>query len=146
VDEGFIIDGDLDMAEFKWRVNKGMILFCVFVGKNLAHKSFVAMTRNANVDPVLRRYIMNWHREASIGPCTTCAEYYGLNLHPYTLSQICRYLHGASRQNVKITTSKQNVSSIRGIEKAEFKICGEARYLKLFHLEFLKNKPAKEIS
>ena len=132
--EGFDINSYFNMEELKWRINKGMTLFGVFVGKNLAHRSFVAMNRKANVDPVLSMSIVNWQKEASIGPCTTPAEYSGLNLYPYTLSQICRYLKGQNKQNVKITTSKQNAPSIRGIEKAGFKICGEARYLRLFYL------------
>jgi len=132
--EGFDVDSYFDMEELRWRIEKGMTLFCVFVGKDLAHRSLVAMARNANVDPVLSRYIMNWQQEASIGPCTTLAEYSGQNLYPYTLSQICKYLKGQNRRSVKITASRQNASSIRGIEKAGFTICGEAHYLRLFYL------------
>ena len=132
--QGFNINPYFNMEELKRRINKGMILFCVFVGKNLAHRSFVALNRKANVDPVLSTSITNWQNEASIGPCTTLSEDRGLNLYPYTLFQICRYLQGENKQNAKITTSKQNASSIRGIERAGFKICGKARYLRLFYL------------
>jgi len=144
--EGFDINRYFDAEELKLRINKGMILFCVFIGKNLAHRSFVAMNSKANVDPVLSRPVINWQNEASIGPCTTYIKYRGLNLYPYTLSQICRYLQRENKQNVKITTSKYNSSSIRGIEQAKFRICREARYLRLFHLKFWKEKPIKEIS
>lgn len=143
--EGFNINSYFNMEELKWRINKGMILFCVFIGKNLAHRSFVAMDSKANVDPVLSMSSMNWRNEASIGPCTTYTKYRGLNLFPYTLLQICRYLQGQSKQSVKITTSKDNISSVRGIEKAEFSICRGVQYLKLLHLRFLREKSIKEI-
>ena len=144
--EGFDFSFYSNIETFKERSNKEAILFCVFIGRYLAHASWVAMKKKSNMDPVLSLLIKDWQKKASIGPSITNPKYRGLGLYPYTLCKICEYLKGENKQSVNITTSKHNTPSIKGISKAGFEISGEMRYLKLLFLEFLKEKPTKGVT
>ena len=143
--KGFDFSFYSDMDLLKNRISKGAILFCILYGPDIAHISRVALDGRNNEDPVLSASIKDWQNEASIGPCTTKPRYYNMNLYSYTLSQICEFLRQQNKQLARITTSKNNIPSRKGIIKAGFKIRGEMRYLKLLHLKFWKEKPIREI-
>jgi len=97
------------------------------------------------MDPVLSVSIKDWQSEASIGPCITSPQYYGLSLYPYTLCSICEFLGGKNKKEAKIVTTRDNTSSIRGITKAGFKIHREAHYLKLLWWNFSKERTTNDI-
>ena len=144
--EGFDFSFYSNIGNFKERFNKEAILFCVFIGRDIAHASWVAMKKKSNMDPILLLSIKDWQKKASIGPSITNPKYRGLGFYPYTLCKICEYLKGENKQSVNITTSKHNTPSMKGISKAGFGISGEARYLKLLFLEFLNEKPTKGVT
>lgn len=141
ITEGFNFNSHIIIKE---RLNTGAIAFCIFVERELAHISWVAIHNKGNVDPILSASGMDWQNVASIGPCVTNLKYRGLGFYPYVLYKICKFLKGKNKMSAKITTSKCNTSSTKGINKAGFKICGEVRYLKLLRWKFLKEKQIKE--
>ncbi|MBT9138945.1 MAG: hypothetical protein DDT31_01525 [Syntrophomonadaceae bacterium] len=143
--DGFDFSCYSDIEVLKKKVSRGAIPFCILYGRDIAHISWVALDGRNNADPVLSASIKDWQNEASIGPCTTKPRYYGMNLYSYTLSQICKFLRQQNKQVAKITTSKDNIPSRKGITKAGFKIRGEMRYLRLFHLKFRKERPIRRI-
>jgi len=138
IEDGFKIVLDLNIDELVHRIIRGEVLFCVFVGKNIAHRSWVAMNESGETDMPLK---MNWEKEAYIQQCVTNPKYRGMGLYPYTLSKIFEFLREKGKSVAKIIVTKNNIPSIRGVMKAGFKVCSQARYIRLFFLvEFLREK------
>lgn len=141
--EGFDFRSYSSLEDLKEGLSKGAILFGVFIERELAHTSWVAMSNTTAIyDLVFQR--MNYHNAGYIGPCNTNPVYRGLEIYPYVLSQICKFLKKKEKSKALINTSKSNLPSIRGIAKAKFKVCGEACYLKLILWEFWRLKKLKE--
>lgn len=129
------------------RLNQGAILFCLFVRQDLAHKSWVTTESKARIDPVAPR--LDYLEQAYIGDCVTKFTYRGLGLYPYVLSQICKFLRETEKKRVLITTLKGDISSIKGITRAGFELCGEGKIIKIFRWEFwgeINNRKGQEVS
>ncbi len=142
--EGFDFSSYSSIENLKNGLSKGAILFCVFIGRELAHTSWCAMSNaTAIYDLLFQR--MNYQDAGYIGPCNTNYVYRGLRLYPYVLSQICKFLKKKGKSKTLIGASKSNLPSIRGIIKAGFVISGEVRYLKLLFWEFWKEKSIKGV-
>ena len=140
--EGFDFSSYSNIENLKEGLSKGAMLFGVFIGRELAHTSWVAMNNaTAIYDPLFQK--MNYRDAGYIGPCNTNQVYLGFGLYPYTLTQICKFLKEMGKSKALINTSKSNLPSIRGIIKAGFRISGEARYLKLLFWEFWEEKSIK---
>lgn len=138
---GFDINLDLSTEEVKRRLNEGAILFCVFIGQELAHISWVALTNKAKMD--FLPLFIDYQNEAYIENCVTTPRYRGLGLYPYTLYQILQFLGTKDKTRVKIATQKANTNSIKGITKAGFEIWGSKRLFKILRLKFWKEEPIK---
>lgn len=141
--EGFDFSPQLSINNLKERLNKGAMLFCVFVGKDLAHTSWVAVQDKANIDPIASK--MHYQEQAYIGASATKPAYRGLGLYPYTLCQICKVLEEAGKQRVVISTTGDNRPSIKGITKAGFELYKRGCYSKLLLWKSWKEQPIKEV-
>lgn len=62
--------------------------------------------------------------EYEIGPCMTTEEYRGLGIYPYVLGICVRALPDGERGEHYMFVSPDNLSSIRGVEKAGFRVIG----------------------
>lgn len=62
--------------------------------------------------------------EYEIGPCMTTEEYRGLWIYPYVLGICVRALPDGERGEHYMFVSPDNLSSIRGVEKAGFRVIG----------------------
>ena len=143
--EGFDFSSYSNIENLKEGLSKGAMLFGVFIGRELAHTSWVAMNNaTAIYDPLFQK--MNYRDAGYIGPCNTNQVYRGIGLYPYALTQICKLLKEKGKSKALINTAKSNSSSIRGIIKAGFEISGEARYLKLLFWEFWKERQTKGVN
>lgn len=141
--KGFDINLDIGAEEAKRRLNEGAILFCVFLGLELAHTSWVAITSKAKMDPL--PLAIDYQNEAYIENCVTVPQYRGLGLYPYTLCQLLQFLRAKDKTKAKIATLKANTSSIRGITKAGFEIWGSKRLFKILLWKFWKEKQIKYV-
>lgn len=142
--EGFNFSSYLNMQNLKEGLSKEAILFCVFIGRELAHTSWCALSNTTVIyDPLFQR--INCQDVGYIGPCNTNYSFRGLGLYPYVLSQICIFLKKKGKAKALIGTSNSNLPSRRGIIKAGFVISGEVRYLKLLLWEFWGEKKTKEV-
>lgn len=141
MDNGFDINLDLGTEEVKRRLNEGALLFCVFIGQELAHISWVALTNKAKMD-FIPLYI-DYQNEAYIENCVTTPRYRGMGLYPYTLCQILQFLETKNKTRVKIATQKANTRSIKGITKAGFEIWGSKKLFKILRLAIWKEEPIK---
>lgn len=133
--------GSSSIEEIKERLSKGAILFCVFIGREFAHASWVGMNINAVFDSVFQR--LNHRDSYYIYSCYTDTTYRGCGIYPHVLSKICKFLRSYiknTKSKVLINANKKNLSSIRGITKAGFKYYSEACYLKVLWWEFWKEK------
>jgi GNAT superfamily N-acetyltransferase len=140
--EGFDINSYLPTDELKTRINKRAILFCVFVGKELAHTSWVALDNKANMDPV--PFEIDWQNEACLGPSYTNPKYRGLGVYTFVMSKIYKFLKEKGWLKAKFTVNKKYIAPQKAHAKLGTKIVGEARHLKLLLWEFWRVKPLKE--
>ena len=134
---GFNINSPFDIKDFEKKISLGQILFCVFIGKDLAHSSWVVMSNNIKIHPPLN---IKYQQEAFIHYCITAPEYRGIGLYPYTLSKIFEFLERNGKSTAKLTIQKNNISSIKGATKVGCEVCGEGEFLKLFGRTFWKEK------
>ena len=134
---GFNINPPFSIKNFEKKISQGQILFCAFIGKNLAHSSWVVMSNNIKIHPPLN---INYSKEAFIWYCITAPEYRGLGLYPYTLSKILEFLERNGKSTAKLAIRKDNIPSIKGASKIGFEIHGEGKFLKLFGWIFWKEK------
>jgi len=137
--KGFDLCSYYNTKVLKKRLNEKAVLFCVFIGKELCHASWVAMSIKAKSDSF--SICIDFQNEAYIENCFTNPKYRGLGLYPFTLCKIIKFLRVKNKSNVKIGVQKSNFSSIKGISKAKFIAYGEVRCLKLLFWRFWKEKP-----
>jgi hypothetical protein len=135
ISDGFDLGSCPFLAGVKEGLNKGAVLFFLFIGKTLAHSSWVSMDKRAALfDPMFRK--IKREDEAGIGPCWTDPFYRGKGFYPRTLYSICEYLSEKGRSKVLISTKKTNHSSKKGIQKAGFVPVAVVLYVKLLLWDF----------
>ena len=116
-------------------IKGGGILFALFIDKDLAHTSWVALdTRAAAYDWIFQR--VNYPGSAYIGPCDTPEKFRGLGLYPYTLTQIFNFLVNMGVSRAVINTRMTNAPSIKGILKAGFSLMSKAHFIKFGRHEY----------
>lgn len=96
----------------------------------VAHVSFVAKTISYSEYPILNK------NSRAVGPCLTINEFRGKGLYPLML----KYLRGSplGRDGLDIFCRTDNISSIRGIEKAGFVLLSQYTEYTRFGLAFIK--------
>lgn len=143
ISEGYDFRSCPAFENLKGGLEKGAMLFFVFIGKEYAHSSMVAMdTNGALFDPIFQR--IHFQNAGYIGPCYTNPLYRGMGIYPYVLSKSCEFLREKGKTKALINTKKNNQVSIKGITKAGFVLISEVRYLKLLFWKFYKMNISKE--
>jgi len=135
--EGFNVNSPFSIEDFERKINQGQILFCIFMGKDLAHSSWVVIDNNVKIHPPLN---IDYQKEGYIHYCITAPDYRGIGLYPYTLSKIFEFLKRKNLSKAKLAILKENTPSIRGATKVGFEVCGMGKFLKLFGRTFWKEK------
>lgn len=145
--KGFNINSPFSISTFCKRLNQGQIAFCIFVKKDLAHWSWVAMNRRVlkkvKGHPPLN---VNSEQEACVWGSNTPPRYGGLGLYTYSLSRVYEYLKEIGKSRAIFTVLKDNEPVIRAQTKLGAKVCGEGNYLRLFGRTFWKEKSIKNPS
>lgn len=72
-----------------------------------------------------------------IGPCYTYPEYRGKGIYPAVLQEICSHV-GSQSTTFYMIVNEDNLSSIKGIEKAGFRRCGTIKVTRLTKRYLLK--------
>lgn len=124
------------------RLNKGAVMFCVFVGKELAHIRWVAATAEAKdsiVEIPCRVDFSNG--EVYLGWSETVPRYRRKGLLVYTYFEIAKYLRKDGRTKVRAIVEKSNTASRNAHAKLGGRICVEGRYLRLLWWKFWREKP-----
>lgn len=143
ISEGYDFRSCPAFENLKDGLEKGTMLFFVFIRKEYAHSSMVAMdSDNTLFDPIFQK--IRFQGAGYIGPCYTNPLYRGMGIYPYVLSKSCEFLKGKGKTKALINTKKNNEASIKGITKAGFIFVSEVRYLKMLFWKFYKMNVPKE--
>lgn len=78
--------------------------------------------------------------DCEIGPCYTAKEFRGKGIYPKVLRYI---LSDYQADTFYMTVNENNISSIRGIEKAGFECCGKIKKSKFFKVYRLAQEEIK---
>ncbi len=125
------------LKDAKEGLDRGAVLFFLFVGKTLAHSSWVSLDNYAAfLDPVFQK--LRFEGTGYIGPCYTGPLYRGKGFYPYVLSRICEFLKENGKRRVLICTKTTNHPSIRGITKGGFVLIAEVLSVKLLLWRFCR--------
>ena len=110
---------------------KAKLLCAVNKNGNVMHTSYVI--------PKCFKFPFLNKNEYEIGPCNTIAEFRGQGIYPKVLNYITHTV-GTEDTKFYMIVDSENVSSVRGIEKAEFKKIGEIEKRGIFKRYFVKSK------
>ena len=111
-------------------ISKGKAkIYYISDGDKIKHTSYVV--------PKCFKFTFLGESDYEIGPCYTYSQYRGQGLYPMVLRSICDSL-GNIGTTFFMIVDDSNISSVRGIEKAGFVICGEivvTKYTKIYKLK-----------
>lgn len=143
--DGFDFSSYLDADELKQRISKKAILFCVFIGKDLAHRSWVALSEEAKRDVDALPYSIDFETEALLGGGRTMPKYQGLGLHTYVSAKRFQFVN-SNGLKAKIGVHKNNIPANKTSAKLGAKIYAEMRYLRFLAWESCREKLVREKS
>lgn len=125
------------IGDFRDGLKKGGAVFLLLDGKNIIHGSKVILDKDfaAINDRIFKRF--KSQDAGYIGPCFTHPAYRGKGLYTYVLLKICDFLKEKGKERAFICTKTNNLASMRGIEKAGFRIKYEIGLLKILFFDFL---------
>lgn len=128
-------------------LDKGAIAFCIFVGWELAHVGWVAMTEEAKntVDPFPFRIDFS-NKEACTGGTLTIPKYRRKGLQEYVQFKRFQFLWEKGIVTSRNTVHTNNIPAQRTNEKFHPKIHAKARYLKVLWWQFWKETPPASTS
>ena len=133
----------MSAQQCKQRLISGAILFCAFVGKELAHGSWAATSSNAYSD--FHPFHMKYEHTAYIGGTMTIPKYRRKGINVYVHSKIFQYLKEKGISMAIIAIEKDNVIAQDSQNKLGSIMFGKGYYLRLLFLRFkwlsLKSAP-----
>lgn len=114
------------------KLDKGAVMFCVFIAKKLACIHWAAITREAKemivIVPTRVDFLNN---EVYLGWSETRPEYRQLGLSEYLISEKLKLFIKMGKTTGKWTVVKSNAASNKLTVKIGARIYGEARYLNI---------------
>lgn len=123
-------------------LDKGAVAFCFFVGRELAHIGWVAMTEEAKNAFEPFPYKVNFsNKEVCTGGTLTIPKYRGKGLMVYGYFKRFQYLWERGIVVSRNVVAIDNVASIKAHGKFSPKIHAKARYLKVLWWKFWKETP-----
>lgn len=129
------------------KLDKGAIAFCIFVGRELAHIGWIAMTEEAKKAVDHHPYFVDFdNNEACGGAAQTMPQYMGKGLMTYGYYIESQFLRERGVRIARSSVDTSNIAALRVHAKFDSKICVEARYLKVLWWQFWKERPFKPTS
>jgi len=138
--EGFHINAYLDISGTKARISRKAILFCAFVGKELAYKSWIAFSEEAKRDVDMLPYTVDFETEACLGDDETVPKYRRLGIHTYVTIKRYQFVNERGLKS-KLTVRRDNIAAQKTQSRVGSRIYAEGRYLKLLGWKSWKEKP-----
>lgn len=123
-------------------LDKGAIAFCIFVGQEIAHVSWVAMTEEAkNTFDSLPYQIDFLNNEACTGGTVTITKYKGKGLMTYINYKKSQFLWEKGIITLRNAVETSNIASQKAYAKFGPKIYAKARYLEILWWKSWKETP-----
>jgi hypothetical protein len=140
-DQGY----DFKAMDFRRKLEKGALAFCLFVGQELASVTWVARSKEAKKEIDYLPFKVNFEAgEVCSGASFTDPAYRGRGLLVHTYSYIFRYLASNAILKDRFSIEVSNIASQRAHAKFNPVVTGKGRYLKVFWWEFWREHPPEE--
>lgn len=131
-----------DVPELKQTLAKGAVLFSVFVGKELAHTTWVALNEQAKQDIDTVPYKVDFQNgEVCSGDSETNPKYHRLGIYAYVYSNIFQFLKQEGRSIDRFTIEKSNTASHHTLAKFNSEVRAEGSLTRILLWSFWKEKP-----
>jgi len=136
-------DFGIDIIGAEERLDKGAIMFCIFIRKELACIHWAAANREAiNTLTNRRCYKSDFlNNEVYLGWSQTDPKYRRLGLSTYVISEKVRLFEAMGKTTGKWIVEKGNLPSQKITIKGGGRIYSEGRYLKILWWKSWKEKP-----
>ncbi len=130
------------MFDAETMLDKGAIAICLYIGRNLAHISWLAVNQEARdcVDS-LPYEVKFSEKQACTGKTYTDPRYRGQNLMVYGNYLKLQYSREIGMLSLHHAIGVKNIASQKGYKKFNPVIYARGRYLKLFNIKIWKEKP-----
>lgn len=136
---------DLKVMDFRPKLEKDALAFCLFVGRKLAHITWVAPNQGAKREIDYLPYKINFEAgEVCSGASFTDPAYRRRGFLSHTYSYIFAYLVKKGVVKDRFTIEVNNVASQKAHAKFTPTIIGIGRYLKILRWQSWKEKPMEE--
>ena len=124
------------------KLDKGALMFCIFIGKKLASIHWAATTQEAmNVQIKIPYKVDFSNSEAYLGWVETNPQYRRLGLSMYVILEKLKLLKTMGKTTGKCIAEKCNLASQKLTIKAGGRLYGKGRYLKILWWKSWKEKP-----
>lgn len=131
-----------DVPELKQTLAKGAVLFSVFVDKELAHTTWVALSEQAKQDIDTVPYKVDFQDgEVCSGDSETNPKYRRLGIYAYAHSNVFQFLKQEGWSIDRFTIEKSNTASHHTLAKFNSKVCAEGSLTRILLWSFWKEKP-----
>ena len=123
-------------------LDKGAMAVCIFVGREIAHITWVGMSNASKKTFDGLPYEVDFsNKEACTGGTVTLPKYRGLGLMGYGGFKKFQFLKGIGVVVVRHATGVDNMASRKPYEKFDHRIYARARYLKILCWRFWRETP-----
>jgi hypothetical protein len=122
------------------RIEEGAILFSLFVDRDLAHTSWVALAKMAENTIDTPHFTVVYPKDSFIADSRTNSKYQRLGIYTYVYSRIFSHLREMGISSAKFAVEKDNSPPQEAQIKLGSAIYGELCYTRLFGREFCKEK------
>ncbi len=123
-------------------LSKGAIASCIFVGQELAHIGWIALTQEAkdalNEPPF---HVQFADGEASTGQLWTHPQYQRLGLSSYGLAERARLMLEKGIKTERYAVNRRNVPTSSFTAKYDANVCAEGRYLRVLWWKHWTERP-----
>ena len=124
------------------RLDKGAVAFCIFVGSELAHIAWAALSKEAQSSIGEPPYKVDFsNREGCTGDIWTNSEYRRMGLSSYVYTRRLRFMLNNGIVTNRTVANKRNVISQQYSAKVDSNMCGEGRYLRVLWWKSWKETP-----
>lgn len=123
---------EMSIQQCKERLGRGAILFSAFVGKELAHGSWVGMSRRSHGD--FYTFPMDYGHTACIGGTMTTPKYRRKGINVYVYSEMFRYIREKGLSKAVFQIHKDNIASRSSQAKLGSYVWGTGHHLRLLTL------------
>ena len=123
-------------------LSKGAIASCVFVGQDLAHIGWIALSQQAKDaldEPPFHVHFSDG--EACTGQLWTHPQYQRLGLSSYALTERARLMLDKGIETERYAVNIRNVRTYAFTAKYNASVCAEGRYLRVLWWKHWKEKP-----